>query len=256
MAWQFIDEELNAAVASGDTASITGDEARHAVVVSRLRAGERIRIADGRGLAVSGPITLAERDRVSILVERLHHEPLPVPSLHLAQALAKGGRDEQAVQAATELGVEGIIPWQAQRSITRWTGDKAGKGPQRWRLLAREAAKQSLRARIPQVAEAHDTARLTRLAAPGTVLVVLDPAASTPLTEAAAAGGLLATASEVVLIVGPEGGIAPAELDELTAAGALSARLGDSVLRTATAGPAALAVLQASLGSWAPTHRI
>ncbi|MGO2112850.1 MAG: RsmE family RNA methyltransferase, partial [Pseudoclavibacter sp.] len=120
MAWQYLRPELDAAVAPGDTVAIEGDEARHAAVVSRVRVGERIRIVDGSGTAVWGPVVEASRDRVAITVEAVALEPEPSPEVWLVQALAKGDRDELAIQAATELGAAGIVPWQAARSVSRW----------------------------------------------------------------------------------------------------------------------------------------
>ena len=163
--------------------------------------------------------------------------------IFLAQALAKGDRDELAVQAATELGVDGVIPWTAARSISRWEGAKVAKGHDRWSAIVREATKQSIRAWLPDVLDLASTNQLSRLA--GEVrMLVLEPTADLALSA------LEADDRDIVLVVGPEGGIAPTELATLTAAGATLVRLGDTVLRTSTAGPAAIAVLNAKLGRW------
>jgi 16S rRNA (uracil1498-N3)-methyltransferase len=161
----------------------------------------------------------------------------------LAQALAKGDRDELAVQAATELGVDGVIPWTAARSISRWEGAKIAKGRDRWSAVVREASKQSLRAWIPDVLDLVTTKQLVRLAETARMLV-LEPTAELTL------GDLETDDRDLILVVGPEGGISPQELDALAAAGASVVRLGDEVLRTSTAGPAALAVLNVKLGRW------
>ncbi|HEY8282246.1 MAG TPA: 16S rRNA (uracil(1498)-N(3))-methyltransferase, partial [Leifsonia sp.] len=165
------------------------------------------------------------------------------PAITLVQALAKGDRDELAVQAATELGVDRVVPWAAARSISRWEGPKVAKGRDRWASIVREAAKQSIRAWVPAVSELATTADIVSFCAHARVLV-LEPDAPEPLT------GVRPDERELVLVVGPEGGIAPQELDALRQAGAELVRLGDTVLRTSTAGPAALAVLNASLGRW------
>jgi 16S rRNA (uracil1498-N3)-methyltransferase len=162
----------------------------------------------------------------------------------LVQALAKGDRDELAVQAATELGVDEIVPWQASRSVSRWDAAKSEKGRARWAAIVREAAKQAHRAWLPDVAAIVTTKQLASRAADSTVLV-LEPTAETPLTSVALTGD-----EDIVLVVGPEGGIAADELAMLAEAGAVPVRLGDTVLRTSTAGPAALAVVSAALRRW------
>ena len=242
MAHFYISEELETA-AVGDRVAITGTEARHAVTVSRLAVGEQIAIGNGSGLVVSGPIVTAEHTELAISVASVEEAPRRSPAVFLAQALAKGDRDELAVQAATELGVDGVIPWTAQRSISRWEGAKVAKGRDRWTAVVREASKQSLRAWIPDVLDLVTTKQLARLTE-GARMLVLEPTAELTLGE------LETDDRDIILVVGPEGGIAPQELDALAAAGAAIVRLGDEVLRTSTAGPAALAVLNVKLGRW------
>ena len=178
----------------------------------------------------------------------LAHLGRATPAVFLAQALAKGDRDELAVQVATELGVDGVIPWTAARSISRWEGAKVAKGRDRWAAVVREASKQSVRPWLPDVLDLVTTKQLARLAstdqAEGVRMLVLEPTAATPLSA------LDFDRRDLVLVVGPEGGITPQELDALSAAGADIVRLGDEVLRTSTAGPAALAVLAVALGRW------
>lgn len=227
--------------APASVVELTGEEARHAIAVARVRVGERIAISDGRGLVVRGAVAAVDRDRLSLEVESIERSEAPTPALWLAQGLAKGDRDELAVQAATELGVAGVIPWAAERSVSRWDGPKASKGRERWAAIAREASKQSLRSFVPEVAALASTPDLAKL--PGQV-VVLEPTAERALTA------LDLDAARVTLVVGPEGGVAPRELEALQEAGAILARLGPEVLRTSTAGPAALAVLNARLGRW------
>jgi 16S rRNA (uracil1498-N3)-methyltransferase len=228
-------------VVAGLVVHVTGDEARHAITVARVRVGERISVSDGDGLLALGAVTATDGGVVTVAVESVARHPAPSPELWLAQALAKGDRDELAVQAATELGVSGVIPWAAERSISRWEGAKADKGRERWASIVREATKQSIRPRVPVVEPIATTAALTKL--PGRILV-LEPDATMRLTE------VELDTERITLVVGPEGGIASRELDALTAAGATLVRLGPEVLRTSTAGPAALAVLNARLGRW------
>jgi 16S rRNA (uracil1498-N3)-methyltransferase len=260
MAHFYLNEELSDAVV-GDTAAITGSEARHAVTVGRTRIGELLAIGNGSGLIATGAVVAAGPTELAIEVETVELTPRSSPAIWLAQALAKGDRDELAIQAATELGVDGVIPWSASRSVSRWEGAKVGKGHERWSAIVREASKQSVRAWLPEVGALVGTKQLAALASTAQI-IVLDPLASHPLSQFAptfagtdisdsqTSPGPALGPRDVVLVVGPEGGIAPHELDLLYGAGAIGARLGGTILRTSTAGPAATAVLNAKLGRW------
>ena len=241
MASLYLAEQLETAEV-GATIGLAADEAKHAVTVARTRVGERLAIGNGRGLIARG--TVSSLDPFALTVDEVRVEAAPDPQLWLVQALAKGDRDELAVQAATELGADEIVPWQAARSVSRWDAAKAVKGRARWSAIVREAAKQAHRAWIPDVAPLETTTALTDRAA-ASLVVVLEPSAPRRLTEIALGPG-----RDVVLVVGPEGGIAPEELVALEQGGAVLARLGETVLRTSTAGPAALAVVSASLRRW------
>lgn len=240
----YLDETLDlSAVGRGGTVALTGDEARHAVTVARVRAGERVSVGDGRGRIVTGAVTSAQGRRLELEVDDVRDDPEPAPRLTLVQALAKGDRDELAVQAATELGVDRIVPWAAGRSVSRWDGPKAEKGRARWASIVREAVKQSIRARIPTVEPVASTRELpARLE--GERMLLLVPGAETPLS------GIRPDGRDLALVVGPEGGMEPAEIERLRDAGGEPVRLGDGVLRTSTAGPAAIAVLSVALGRW------
>lgn len=229
----------------GDEVELGASEARHIATVSRTRAGERILFGNGRGLRVSGTVISAAPELVVVRAESVDTSVRASPRITLVQALAKGGRDELAVQAATELGADAVIPWSADRSVTRWEGQKVAKGNQRWATIAREAAKQSMRTWLPEVLPLASTRDLVELAADVRMLV-LDPTADVALwsPDTALDGPAL------TLVVGPEGGISPAELDALCAAGAQQVRLGGAVLRTSTAGPAALAVINTLRKRW------
>lgn len=235
--------EFGDAPVIGSALAIEGPEARHAVTVSRLAVGETVSIGNGAGVVATGAITVAEHTRLEILVEEVSVEARPAPAIFLAQALAKGDRDELAIQAATELGVDGVIPWSAARSVSRWEGAKITKGIERWSAIVREATKQSMRAWLPDVLDLATTKQLARLAE-STRMLVLEPGAPEALSALEPDG------RDIVLVVGPEGGITPGELDAFAAAGASAVRLGSGVLRTSTAGPAAIAVLSAKLGRW------
>lgn len=245
MASLYVVESLDG-VAVGGSVTLDGAEGRHAVTVSRVRVGETLRLSDGRGTVVTGAVDAVDRDSLVLSVASLSVDPLPVPSLTLVQALAKGGRDEMAVQASTEIGVDRIVPWSAARSVSRWEGPKVDKGRSRWTAIAHEAAKQAIRSRVPEVGPLVTTAQLVPALGAGAAVLVLDPTATVRLATWEPSPDL----DEIALVVGPEGGIDGSELDRLEAAGAIRVRLGDSVLRTSTAGPAALAILQAGLGRW------
>jgi 16S rRNA (uracil1498-N3)-methyltransferase len=235
-------EELADATVGG-TVTVTGAEAKHIATVARTRVGERLLVGNGRGLVVDGVVEQVTPAGVTARVDEVQVTDAASPTILLAQALAKGDRDELAIQAATELGIDGVIPWQADRSVSRWSGPKLEKGRERWTAIVREAAKQSMRPWLPGVAPLATTKDLAGLAASHRVLV-LEPTARNPITS------LQPDGRDLLLVVGPEGGIAPAELEALQAAGAELVRLGDSVLRTSTAGPAAIAVLSAALRRW------
>jgi 16S rRNA (uracil1498-N3)-methyltransferase len=242
MAHFYLNEELTE-VPVGSTVQLTGAEARHAVTVSRLHVGGEVVVGNGAGLRVVGEIVRAEHALLELTVLSVTSDALQSPAIWLTQALAKGDRDELAVQAATELGIDGVIPWTAQRSISRWEGAKVAKGHARWEAIVREATKQSLRTWLPEVGELVSSKQLAALSE-HTQMIVLDPTGDIPLTAVDLDG------RDIVLVVGPEGGVTPAELALLAAAGARVARLGTTVLRTSTAGPAAIAVLNAKLGRW------
>lgn len=242
MALHFLVENSSDA-AVGDLVSLTGAEAKHAAVVRRLRVGEAVTVGDGAGVWLTGVAEEVSPSRVEVRVSVRSEESAPHPRIVLAQALAKGDRDELAVQAACELAVDEIVPWQASRSVSRWEGPKAVKGRERWSTIVREAAKQAHRAWVPEVSPPATTADLAVRAA-SQRLLLLDPGASTRLSELEPDG------RDIVLVVGPEGGISDEELTKLSDAGAELVLLGETVLRTSTAGPAAIAVLSVALGRW------
>lgn len=222
---------------------LDGDEGRHGARVLRLRAGEIVLVADGLGGLLDCEVRAVEGDALRLHVRDARSEPVPHPRLVVVQALPKGERAELAVEILTELGVDEIVPWAAARSVVRWDGPRGDKALDKWRRTARAAAKQSRRPRVPIVSDPATTDDL--LARCGHAFVLHEDATA-PLAAVD-----LPDASEIVLVVGPEGGVAPEELARFTAAGATEVRLGAPVLRTSTAGAAALAVLSARLGRWA-----
>ena len=231
-------------VTLGSHVPVAGAEARHGRV-RRLRPGEQVDLVDGRGRRVTGPVVGISSDEFVVAVEQLLDEGLPAPRLVVVQALAKGERGDAAVEMLTECGVDEIVPWAAQRSVAVWRGDRAARGADRWRAVAHAAAKQSRRARIPDVPELCDTAAVADRLRDARLALVLHETAAARLSRVT-----LPAAGDVMLVVGPEGGISDAELGRVTAAGALPVRMGESVLRTSTAGVAAAAVVLAAAGRW------
>jgi 16S rRNA (uracil1498-N3)-methyltransferase len=224
-------------VGSTETSVLLGDEGHHAADVLRLRVGEELLLGDGCGGVALAVVKAVGRGRLDLsIVERRYVDP-PTPRLVVAQGIAKGDRGELAVQAMTEVGVDEIVPWAASRSVAKWKDDRP---LYRWRATAREAAKQARRPWLPTVSEPVSTPAL----APRVTFVLHEEAGARLSTVELPAAG------EIVLAVGPEGGVAPEELALFTAAGAVAVRLGDSVLRTSTAGVAALAILSTRLGRW------
>ena len=235
-----------ASAAPGSTLWLEGAEGRHAVAVRRLRVGEPVVLGDGAGRGAFGTVSAVEgRDRLAVRVDEVREEPPPSPSVTVIQALPKGDRGELAVETMTETGVDAIVPWAAARCVTRWKGERGQKALAKWRATAREAAKQSRRLRVPEVPEQVTTRQAAELLGRAAFAAVLHEQATDPL-----AGADLPAAGELVLVVGPEGGIAPEELAAFTAAGAGVYRLGATVLRTSTAGTVAAALLLAGSGRW------
>lgn len=223
---------------AGDLLVLTGPEGRHAAAVRRIRVGEVVDLVDGRGTRCTCAVTGVTKDSLSCEVVERTREPAPTPRLTLVQALVKGGRGELAVELATEVGVDEVVPWAASRSIAK---APQGKPIARWEATAREAAKQSRRSWFPSIGNPLTTAQVAAL--PGH-LVVLHEDAATALST------LPIPAGDLVLVVGPEGGISAEELEAFTAAGASVVRLGGSVLRTSTAGAVAAAVISSRTGRW------
>ena len=219
--------------------TLGGAEGHHAATVQRMRVGELLMLADGRGGTASALVTAVGRGTLDVRITSRGYARPPDPRLVVVQGIAKGDRGELAVQAMTEVGVDEIVPWAASRSVVQWRGERGARARDKWASTAREAAKQARRPWLPVVGGDPDcsTKQIAARIADVAVAFVLHEEASDRLVTAD-----LPTAGEVLLVVGPEGGISADEVTDFTAAGARPVRLGDSVLRTSTAGVAALAV--------------
>ena len=237
---------LGADLPTADRLLLEGPEGRHAATVRRLRAGESLDLSDGAGLMAHCVVEAAHKDRLEVRVASRTQAAAPMLRLTVAQALPKGDRGELAVELMTEVGVDAVLAWSAARCVTRWSGERSGRALERWRATAREAAKQSRRAWWPQVDGPLSTADVAARAGAAALALVLQEGASDSL-----AGVALPDAGEVLMVVGPEGGIAEDELEALAAAGARPVRMGPTVMRSSTAGAAAAAALLARTPRWA-----
>ena len=229
----------------GGVIELTGDEGRHAVSVKRTGVGEQIELVDGHGIRAVITVTgVSGKDQLVGVVDCVANEPVPRPTVMVIQALPKAARSELTVDLLTQAGVDVIVPWQADRSVANW-GKKQDKGLAKWRAAARAAAKQSRRSRIPEITPVVDQAAVAALIQAAPLALMLHEDATGKIIDQP-----VAQADSVVLIIGPEGGISPAELDAFTTAGAHPVRLGPEVLRTASAGMVALAALGAVTDRW------
>lgn len=227
----FVDREITANV--GDGYELVGAEGRHGSKSMRLSAGEQFQVVNGAGGRWVCEVTEVLPDGLSSLVVDFAQEQAPAPQLILVQALSKGNRDEMAVEICTEIGVDCIIPWQADRSIVRWSGDKARRGIEKWENQALRAAKQSRRAYIPLVEPLVNSKQLADLIGDTeTTTIIAHEQATTPIMKALKS----VKGSRIMFVIGPEGGITQAEIDQFTAKGAVTASLGANILRASTAG--------------------
>lgn len=230
----------------GSVVEVGGDEGRHGGAVRRLRPGEVCHLVDGSGRRVTGSVCDSDRSGFRVEVLDICDEPERTPRLVVVQALAKGDRAEAAVEMLTECGVDVIVPWSAARSVSVWRGDKAQRGVGRWQAVGRAATKQSRRSRLPEILDLHDSRGVADLVAAADLALVLHEAADEPLVAGANLSGL----RDIVVVVGPEGGITDEELALFRAAGARTVGLGPTVLRTSTAGVVAAGVVSAASGRW------
>jgi 16S rRNA (uracil1498-N3)-methyltransferase len=271
----FFIADLPAGLAVGDTVEVAGKEAHHIATVRRIGRGEVITVADGQGRGVRGPVAGIERGRVLVTVKKVLTELASRPPITVVQALPKNDRAEWAIDLMTEVGVDRIVPWQAARSIVRWTGERGEKARARWQAVAREAAKQARRLTVPEIAplaRTHDVAVI--LSAPVILSeaspVILSeskdlrdnhrdpnrPLAPHRMTSVVFYEGSTRPVAELpvdpltplTIVIGPEGGLTPGELAAFEAAGAEVCSLGPTILRTSTAGAVAVAQLRALAG--------
>lgn len=232
-------------IVAGEIARLTGGEGRHAAGVARIRVGEEIVLVDGAGLrARAEVIAVPARDEVRARVLDIARDRAPRPAITVVQAIPKSDRAALAVDLAVQGGADRIVPWSASRCVAEWRGPKAEKGRQRWAAVALAAAKQSRRSRIPEITPVESTEAVARRIARAPRALVLHEGAECSIA------GVGLDVDEVVVVVGPEGGISPDELEALCAAGGLPVLLGPEVLRTASAALAACAAIGVRTERW------
>ena len=233
------------AALESDVVVLSGAEGRHAATVRRLRPGERADVADGAGLVAECVVVGHGAGGLELTVRARREVPPGDPAITVVQAIPKGDRGELAVEEMTEVGVDRIVPWAAARCVPVWHGARGERSLAKWRLTAREAAKQSRRAWIPEVTDVASAGQVTQLITEAACAIVLEPAASSSLGRLGLPGS-----GDLLVVVGPEGGITDSENTAFRAAGATACRLGPTVLRTSTAGTVAAAILLSRSGRW------
>lgn len=222
--------------------SITGDEAHHAVSVMRIKADDELMVTDGRGNSAHVKVLSTEKKLVRCLILSTEANRASSTKLMVVQALTKGDRARETIELLTEAGVDAIVPWSSQRSIGQWKEDAQSK----WESWAREAMKQSRRAWIPEISSVHSTSMIVDLIKASECSLVFHESSDRKLSQILQGK----VYKEVLIVIGPEGGLADAEIDAFVASGATVVGLGKPVFRSAHAGAAALAAVQTALGIW------
>ena len=242
-------EEVTSAVA-GTVVHLPSQEARHATAALRMVSGDLVLVSDGRGRKCVGQLEVRDSG-VLVTIRSVTDEPVADPTITVVQALAKGEHGELAIDLMTQVGVDIVLPWAAQRSVVQLKGDRADKALVKWQHAARAAAKQSRRARLPQVLAVQTTKQLLPQLNGFDAVFLLHEAADRVLASAE-----LPSSGRICVIVGPEGGIAPEEHELLTDAGAVPAVLGAEVLRASLAGAVAVSLLASRLRWAAPRGHV
>ena len=229
----------------GASVVVGGSEGRHGAQVLRLRTGEAVELVDGAGRRVIGAVADVDRGGFVVAIDRVSDELAPSPRITVVQGIPKSDRAQLAVQMLTEAGADDIVPWQAERSVAKWTGKKIIAGQEKWAATAAAATKQSRRSRLPEIGQPVAASEVALLLGTATLALVLSESASARLSRVS-----MPQAGSIVLVIGPEGGITQEENSLFDQAGALTVRMGDSVLRTSTAGVCATSIVMARSGRW------
>ncbi len=225
---------------------ITGEDVKHIGRVMRMQPGDEIICSDGQSRTVRCEISLLEESYVEaqIVEELVPNTELPV-HVTIAQGLPKGDKLELIVQKGTELGAAAFLPFSAARSIVKWDHKKAGKKMERLTKIAKEAAEQSYRECIPTVHDIHTLSELRKGVSSFDAVIVAyeESAKSGEQIKLAETLQSLSVGQSVLVIIGPEGGLTTAEVEQLTEEGAILCGFGPRILRTETAPLYALAAI-------------
>ena len=228
-----------------DPLVIKGEDAHHALTVLRHKAGDHILISDGRGRWVEGEISEVSKKEFSVSIHSKGEERVPQPGITVIQALPKSDRVKECIELLVESGADQIIPWSAQRSISRWQSDS----PEKWSEAIRTAGKQSRRFTLPVLGEIHSTSDLvSKFDTSHTYIFHED--ASTPLTSSLFQSSQ--APSEIKIVIGPEGGISEEELTLFTHVQRV--KMGSPILRSAHAGIAAVSAVAALTQRWSEVN--
>ena len=229
-------------ISNGSTQTLDKEEAHHAIKVLRLKLGEVIKISDGVKKWVSGPIIEISKKDLTISVSEKGEFEEKFPELVLVQAVTKSDRNKEMLELVVEAGVDRIIPWQAERSISKWQSDSA----QKWEISIKEACKQARQIRLPKLMPMLTTAGVVQLLSKDAQAIVFHESAAEKFAQLQLTDSL----KSIFLVIGPEGGISPSELSIFENGGGKIFRLGETVLRSAHAGFAAISAVQTKLGRW------
>jgi 16S rRNA (uracil1498-N3)-methyltransferase len=221
---------------------LENEEAHHAIKVLRLNTGEIIKISDGVRNWVSGPIVEIAKKELSISITERGEIQAAKPELVLVQAITKSDRNKEMLELAVEAGVDRIIPWQSDRSISKWQLDSE----QKWQAGIKQSCKQARQIKLPQLMQVMSTTEVINSITGGGFGIVFHEGAFTKFSELVIPN----SQTSLYLVIGPEGGISEQELIFFQNNGSKVVRLGETVLRSAHAGFAALSAVQTKLGRW------
>lgn len=227
----------------GRSHTIEGDAANHIARVLRLEPGDALTVFDGRGGEHAARIEAIRKGAVVVEVQERSTSSRESPlSLTLAQGVSRGERMDWVVQKATELGVTRIVPVLTERTVVKLDSKQSERKVQHWQGIAVAACEQSGRTRVPEIAAPQPLEACVRGFDDGATRALLSPAGSLRMAE------LKREQGGVVVLIGPEGGLAESEQQTALNAGFVAVRLGPRVLRTETAAIAALTLLQHQFG--------
>ncbi len=229
---------------SSQSIEVAGDEAHHAIKVLRIKLGEEILVSDGAGNWVRAVVENIEKKTFMAKVLERGFQEEKSPRIIVVQGLPKSDRVKDAIEILVESGVDLIIPWQADRSISKWQKDSLDK----WQSAAVAATKQSRRFRKPEIIDGLSLSEILEIESENSAFLVMHESATTKLSEVVTSK--FADMSEIIIVIGPEGGISDSELAILEGAGAHIVGLGPEVFRSAHAGGAALSAVSALIGRW------